>query len=155
MGGEEKLDWTPEKAFEKLQEIYTDKLMQDEKRWVLRLLENRLRRLLQDLGLEQILAPYEERLTFFRQFAHIPGDSIFDSIQYVFNLARGRKEVDPGVTQIHLNRIYNALFTPPGLKNPNIPETFWMTPLGIACRVAEKGVESVYPLLDQLERSER
>lgn len=153
--GEGPSGWTPEKAFEKLQEIYTDKLMQDEKRWVLRLLENRLRRLLQDLGIEEALEPYEKRLTFFREFAHIPGDSIFDSIQYVFNLVRGNKEPDPGVTQMHLNRIYHALFTSPGLKNPCIPETFWMTPLGIACQVAEKGVESVYPLLDELELDER
>ena len=144
-------EWTPEKAYEKLQEIYTDQLMQEEKRWVLRMLENRLRRLLKDLGLEQILEPHEQRLFFFRQFAHIPGDSIFDSMQYVFNLARGRKETDPEVTKYHLKRIYDALFVPPGLKNPAIPETFWLRPLGIACQVAEKGVEAVYHLLDELE----
>ncbi len=143
--------WTPEKAYEKLQEIFTDQLMQDEKRWVMRLLENRLRRLLHDLGLEHILDPHEQRLYFFRQFAHIPGDSIFDSIQYVFNLARGRKETDPEVTRRHLERIYGALFTPPGLKNPTIPETFWLRPLGVACQVAEKGVAAVYPLLDELD----
>lgn len=147
----EKREWTPEQAYEKLREIYTDQLMQEEKRWVLRLLENRLRRMLRDLGLEQILEPHEQRLFFFRQFAHIPGDSIFDSIQYVFNLVRGQKEADPGVTQFHLKRIYDALFTPPGMKNPTIPESFWLTPLGIACQVAEKGVEKVYPLLEALE----
>ncbi|MFO7263744.1 MAG: hypothetical protein C0P68_006385 [Bacillota bacterium] len=147
----EKPNWTPEKAYEKLREIYTDQLMQEEKRRVLRLLENRLRRLLSDLGMESILEPHEQRLLFFRQFAHIPGDSIFDSMQYVFNLARGRQEVDPSVTQFHLKRIFDALFTPPGLKNPTIPESFWQTPLGIACQVAAKGVESVYHLLDELE----
>ena len=145
-------DWTPERAYAILQEVYTDKLMQDEKRKVFQKLKNQLTQFLQYLAVDDALVPYEKRMKLFKDFAFMPGDTIFWSMQYLFNLARGEKEVDRSETEMHLQRIYRALFTPAGLRTPTIPESFWETPLGIACLIAEKGIESVYPILAEVEK---
>lgn len=145
------MEWTPEKAYAKLQEIFTDKLMQEEKQRVYNKLENRLRKMLELMGVGQALEPYETKMRFFKEFVHIPGDSIFLSMQILFNIARGERPSDPEMVRFHLDRVYELLFTPAGLRTPQIPEMFWSTPLGVACQIAEKGVESVYPLLDEIE----
>ena len=144
-------DWTPERAYAILQEVYTDKLMQDEKRKVFQKIKNQLTQFLQYLAVDDALKPYEERMKLFKDFAFMPGDNIFTSMQYLFNLARGEKEVDRNETERHLQRVYRALFIPAGLKTPTIPESFWETPLGIACLIAEKGIEAVYPILEEVE----
>lgn len=144
-------EWTPERAYAILQDVYTDKLMQEEKRKVFQKLKNQVTHFLQYLAVDHALQPYEERMKLFKDFAFMPGDTIFWSMQYLFNLARGEKEIDRNETEMHLQRIYRALFTPAGLRQPTIPETFWETPLGIACMIAEKGIESVYPILAEVE----
>ena len=145
------MEWTPEKAYAKLQEIYTDKVMQEEKRRVFDMLERRLRKMLNLMGLDKALEPYETKMKFYQEFVRIPGDSIFLSMQILFNIARGERPTDPEMVRMHLDRVYELLFTPAGLRTPQIPEMFWSTPLGVACQIAEKGVESVYPLLDEIE----
>ncbi len=146
------LNWTPEEAHEKLQEIYTDEVMQNEKRRVFQQVYRHLYEHLEDLAVKDaIKEDAEERMQLYKNFTFMPGDNLFQSMRYVFLLARGEKERDRAVTQQHLHRIYRALFSAAGLKNPIIPDSFWETPLGVSCLVAEKGVEAVYPILDEIE----
>lgn len=44
--GRNVMEWTPEKAYAFLQEIYTDELMQQEKRHVFQLAQNKMKQLL-------------------------------------------------------------------------------------------------------------
>ncbi|WP_173918446.1 hypothetical protein [Halobacillus sp. Marseille-Q1614] len=146
------MSWTKEAAFLKLQEIYTDKVMQDEKRRIFQQVYRHLYEHLEDLAVKSGLKEEtKKQLKLFKEYTFMPGDNLFQSMRYVFLIARGEKETDPAVTQSHLKRIYRSLFQPAGLKNPYIPDSFWTTPLGVACTVAEKGVEAVYPILDEIE----
>ncbi|MGP4076178.1 hypothetical protein [Halobacillus sp. K22] len=149
------MSWTKDKAYEKLQEIYTDKVMQDEKRRIFQQVYNHLHEHLDDLAVKSGLKEDSlKQLKFFKEYTFMPGDNLFQSMRYVFLLARGEREREPQETSQHLSRIYRALFQPAGLKNPYIPESFWKTPLGVACSVAEDGVESVYPVLDEVVEAE-
>lgn len=151
----DRMDWTPEKAYRKLQDIYTDEIMQQEKRRVFQQVYRHLREHMEDLAISNGLKPKaEKQLSLFKEYTFMPGNNLFQSMRYVFLLARGEKEYDRGETQRHLQRIYRALFTSAGTKNPVIPESFWDTPLGVACVVAEKGVEAVYPILDKIDAEE-
>jgi hypothetical protein len=142
---------TEEQALELIRSTFDDKLMHDEKRRVFRMLENKAKEMLRLLGVEKALEPHEERMKWFYDFVHIPGDSIFVSMQYVFFVARGDRLRDPDTIRFHLNRIYQALFTPAGLKNPVIPDMFWSSPLGIACKVCEEGYGAVLDILAEVE----
>lgn len=145
------MDWTPERAYAILQEVYTDQVMQAEKRRVFQKVRNQVKQFLRYLAVDDALLPYEERMKLFKDYAFMPGDTIFSSMQYLFNLARGEHEKDRLETEMHLDRVYHALFTPAGSRQPVIPESFWETPLGLACRIAEKGIESVYSFLNEIE----
>ncbi|MYL49631.1 hypothetical protein GLV98_09035 [Halobacillus litoralis] len=150
------MEWTKETAFTKLQEIYNDKVMQDEKRRVFQQVHNHLQQHLDDLAVQSGLKEKaQEQLKFFKEYTFMPGDNLFQSMRYVFLIARGEKERDPEETRQHLNRIYRSLYQPAGLKNPYIPDSFWETPLGVACLVAEEGVDAVYPILDEVLEAER
>lgn len=149
------MNWTKESAYEKLQDIYTDRVMQDEKRRVFQQVYRHLHEHLGDLAVQSGLKEEaEKQLQFFKEYTFMPGDNLFQSMRYVFFLARGERKGDHNETQEHLNRIYKALYQPAGLKNPYIPDSFWETPLGVACLVAEEGVESVYPILDEIMETE-
>ncbi|MGI8313509.1 hypothetical protein [Halobacillus mangrovi] len=149
------MTWSKDKAFEKLQEIYTDRVMQDEKRRIFQQVYRHLHEHLDDLAVKGGLKEEaEKQLKFFKEYTFMPGDNLFQSMRYVFLIARGEGETDPQITQQHLNRIYKALFQPSGLKNPYIPDSFWDTPLGVACLIAEEGVEAVYPILDEILEAE-
>ncbi|MCP3027441.1 hypothetical protein [Halobacillus sp. A5] len=149
------MTWTKETAFAKLQEIYTDKVMQEEKRRIFQQIYRHLYEHLDDLAVKSGLKEEaEKQLKFFKEYTFMPGDNMFQSMRYVFLLARGEKEHDPGETERHLRRIYRSLFQPAGLKNPYIPDSFWSTTLGVACLVAQEGVESVYPILDEIVEAE-
>lgn len=150
------MEWTKTTAYEKLQEIYTDRVMQDEKRRVFQQVYRHLLEHLDDLAVKSGLKEKaEEQLKFFKEYTFMPGDNLFQSMRYVFLIARGEKERDPEETRQHLNRIYRSLYQPAGLKNPYIPDSFWETPLGVACLVAEEGVEAVYPVLDEVIEAEK
>ncbi|WP_139488270.1 hypothetical protein [Brevibacillus dissolubilis] len=142
---------TIERAYEITQQVFTDEIMIEEKRRIYRLLQRKTQELLGMIGAPEALAPYEEKTKLFKQYVHIPGDGIFSSMQYVFNIARGQKEADPTVTQMHVQRIYSVLFTPAGLTNPQIPEMFWESPLGLACLIAEKGIVEAFWVLGKME----
>ncbi|MCP3031028.1 hypothetical protein LF817_06690 [Halobacillus sp. A1] len=149
------MEWTKEAAFLKLQDIYTDKVMQDEKRRIFQQVYRHLHGHLDDLAVNTGLKEEaEKQLKFFKEYTFMPGDNLFQSMRYVFLLARGEKELDLQETERHLNRIYRSLFQPAGLKNPYIPDSFWSTPLGAACLVAQEGVEAVYPILDEIVEDE-
>lgn len=149
------MNWTKESAYEKLQDIYTDRVMQDEKRRVFQQVYRHLHEHLGDLAVQSGLKEEaEKQLQFFKEYTFMPGDNLFQSMRYVFFLARGERKGDHIETQEHLNRIYKVLYQPAGLKNPYIPDSFWETPLGVACLVAEEGVESVYPILDEIMETE-
>ncbi|KHE67656.1 hypothetical protein [Halobacillus sp. BBL2006] len=150
------MTWSKDKAFEKLQEIYTDRVMQDEKRRIFQQVYRHLHEHLEDLAVTNGLKEEaEKQLKFFKEYTFMPGDNLFQSMRYVFLLARGERETSPQETLQHLNRIYKALFQPSGLKNPYIPDSFWETPLGVACLIAEEGIEAVYPILDEILEAER
>ncbi|GEL78437.1 hypothetical protein [Tenuibacillus multivorans] len=143
--------WTREEAFDFLKTVYTDDVMQDEKRRVFKMLNRQLYERLDDLAINQALSERSEKqLRLFKEFTFMPGDNIFQSMRYLFLMARGEKERDRRTTEEHLNRIYQSLFQAAAMKNPVIPDSFWETPLGIACTIAEKGVEAVYPILDEM-----
>ena len=59
--GRNVMEWTPEKAYAFLQEIYTDELMQQEKRHVFQLAQNKMKQLLRTLSIEEAIEPYEKR----------------------------------------------------------------------------------------------
>ncbi|MFD1019952.1 hypothetical protein [Thalassobacillus hwangdonensis] len=150
------MEWTPESAYEKFQGIYTDKVMQEEKRRVFKQVYNHLYRHLDDLqannGLKEEV---EKKLQFFKEYTFMPGDNVFQAMRHVFLQARGERKRDPQADEMHLNRIYRALFQPAALKNPVIPDSFWETPLGVACLVTEKGIEAAYPILDEIVEAEQ
>ncbi|MFG6147199.1 hypothetical protein [Halobacillus sp. B23F22_1] len=149
------MTWTKETAFAKLQDIYTDKVMQDEKRRIFQQIYRHLYEHLDDLAVKTgMKEDAEKQLKLFKEYTFMPGDNLFQSMRYVFLIARGEKETDPNETERHLNRIYRALFQPAGLKNPYIPDSFWTTTLGVACLVAQEGVESVYFVLDEIVEDE-
>ncbi len=148
--------WTKESAFEKLQEVYTDRVMQDEKRRIFQQVYRHLNEHLKDLAVPKaIKEESQKQLKFFKEYTFMPGDNLFQSMRYVFLLARGEREKSQQETVEHLQRIYRSLFQPAGLKNPYIPDSFWNTPLGTACLVAEEGVEAVYPILDEIIEAEK
>lgn len=148
------MSWTPEKAYAAMKEIYTDEVMQEEKRRVFQQVYRHLCEHLEDLNARDALKEeVDERLKWYKTYTFMPGDNLFQSMRYIFLMARGEKERDPAVTQEHLHRIYRALFSAAGLKNPTIPESFWRTSLGVGCLIAEKGIEAAYPILDEMELS--
>ncbi|TFB18884.1 hypothetical protein E3U55_11470 [Filobacillus milosensis] len=144
--------WTREEAFDFLKTVYNDEVMQDEKRRIFKMLNRQLYERLDDLAINNAISERaEKQLYFFKEFTFMPGDNIFQSIRYLFLMARGEKERERQITERHLDRIYKSLFQAAGMKNPVIPESFWETPLGIACTIAENGVEEVYPILDEMK----
>ena len=148
------MEWTREEAFDFLKELYDDQIMQQEKRRVFKMLHRKLYERLDDLAINQAISEKAERqLYLFKEFTFMPGDNIFQSMRYLFLIARGEMEIDRQLTRKHLQRVYQSLFQPAALKNPIIPESFWETPLGIACQIAENGVEAVYPLLTEMKES--
>ncbi|MBU6079812.1 hypothetical protein [Allobacillus halotolerans] len=148
------MEWTREEAFDFLKELYDDQIMQQEKRRVFKMLHRQLYERLDDLAINQAISEKAERqLYLFKEFTFMPGDNIFQSMRYLFLIARGEMEIDRQLTRKHLQRVYQSLFQPAALKNPIIPESFWETPLGIACQIAENGVEAVYPLLTEMKES--
>ncbi|WP_411954148.1 hypothetical protein ACKXGF_13125 [Alkalibacillus sp. S2W] len=148
------MTWTREQAYDLLKTVYTDDVMQQEKRRVFKLLYNQLYERLDDLAINQAISEQaEKQLYLFKNFTFMPGDNIFQSMRYMFLIARGEKELDRQTTREHLDRIYKSLYQPAGLKNPVIPDHFWETPIGIACHIAEEGVEAVYPLLDDINEA--
>jgi hypothetical protein len=143
-----------DRAYEMTRQLYDDEVMIEEKRRVYRMLHRKTAGLLELIGCSQALSPYNDKMKAYKQFVHIPGESIFASMQYLFNIARGDREADTSITKLHVARIYDALFTPAGLTNPDIPSMFWQTPLGLACLIGEKGIEAAFPLLEQMEKEE-
>ncbi|GEN44364.1 hypothetical protein [Alkalibacillus haloalkaliphilus] len=145
------MGWTREEAFDFLKTVYTDDVMQQEKRRVFKQVNRQLYERLDDLAINNALSEQvEKQLKLFKDFTFMPGDNIFQSMRYLFLLARGEKEIDRLTTRKHLDRVYNALFKAAGMQNPIIPVHFWETPIGIACQIAEDGVEAVYPVLDEM-----
>ncbi|WP_017185592.1 hypothetical protein [Alkalibacillus haloalkaliphilus] len=145
------MGWAREEAFDFLKTVYTDDVMQQEKRRVFKQVNRQLYERLDDLAINNALSEQvEKQLKLFKDFTFMPGDNIFQSMRYLFLLARGEKEMDRLTTRKHLDRVYNSLFKAAGMQNPIIPDHFWETPIGIACRIAEDGVEAVYPILDEM-----
>ncbi|MBH0230461.1 hypothetical protein [Halobacillus yeomjeoni] len=149
------MTWSKESAYAKLQEIYTDRVMQEEKRRVFQQVYRHMCAHLDDLAVSSGLKDEaEKQLKLFKEYTFMPGDNLFQSMRHVFLLARGERTPEPAETQQHLARIYRSLFQAAGVKNPYIPDSFWETPLGVACLVAEEGVEAVYPILNEIQDTE-
>lgn len=111
------MEWTREEAFDFLKELYDDQIMQQEKRRVFKMLHRQLYERLDDLAINQAISEKAERqLYLFKEFTFMPGDNIFQSMRYLFLIARGEMEIDRQLTRKHLQRVYQSLFQPAALK---------------------------------------
>ncbi len=145
---------TEAKAYEVLRNALTDEVMKQERMRMVAMVERKNRELLAALGLEFLLddSKTAERLVLYKEFHHIPGDHVWQAMQFVFRVARnGADESDQQVKAHYLELIYRTLFTSPMVKTPHIPEQWWETPLGIACRVVESGISSCMNIIEMLD----
>ncbi|CAM4004449.1 hypothetical protein [Alkalicoccus chagannorensis] len=143
--------WTPETAFAALRDVYDEELMIEEKRKVMLDLQRQLEERLDDMALRHLMPPeLDEQLSRYKISTFMSGDNIFQSMRHVFLIARGEPQGSRQETEAHLQRIYRTLFQPAARRNPVIPDSFWRTPLGTACLVADKGIEAAYPILDEV-----
>lgn len=147
---------TETEAYEILREALSDDVMKQERMRVIVSMERKVRDLLAALGLEATLDEEKtaERLALFKEFHHIPGDHLWQAMQFVFRVARdGGDESDRQLQSHYLDVIYRTLFTSPMVKTPAIPEQWWETPLGIACKVVEYGISSCMDTIVLLQQS--
>jgi hypothetical protein len=144
---------TKEEAYQLVQEVLDDPTCAQEKRRIYNLLARKALQLLSLLGCADALESSRDRIKAYLEFAYIPGDSILRSMQYIFNAARVGAE-DPSEARQHLDRIYTSLFASAGLSKPQIPEMFWDTALGLACRIVDSGIESAIPQLVAIRDAE-
>ena len=140
-------------AYEVLREALTDDVMKSERMRVYQLVMRKTRELHSALGVPDLLdAPHvEEKLALYQEFHHVPGNHLWQAMQFVFRVARdGGDEQDAEQKNEYIQLIYRTLFTSPLHKQPRIPDNWWATPLGLACKVVDKGIESCMDLIEQL-----
>ncbi len=144
---------TVQEAYEVLREALTDDVMKSERLRVYQMVMRKTRDLLLALGVPDLLDTplIEEKLALFQEYHHVPGHHLWQAMQFVFRVARdGGDEQDAELKNEYLQLIYRTLFTSPLQKLPRIPDNWWATPLGLACKVVDKGIESCMELIEQL-----
>lgn len=145
---------TPERGRQILRLVLTDTVMKAQREQVLTALTRRARDLLEGIGLGYVLdmPDVAERLHLYREMHHVPGDHVWQAMQFVFRVARdGCDEADARLVSHYTDMIYRTLFTAPMRFAPQIPDTWWETPLGLACRFVDCGVEACEAVLLQLQ----
>ncbi|WP_252311888.1 hypothetical protein [Sinobaca sp. H24] len=143
-------------AYEVLRSVYTNELMMEEKRRVLKILYRHLEEQAAELAVADELAEGAgKRVKRYKEYAYMPGNTLLKSVQFVFNTARGDPTAGEPDASIHVKRIYKALYQAPAARAPVIPDYFWRTPLGVACLTAEQGIAAVYDIIEELEQIHR
>ncbi|PWI57254.1 hypothetical protein [Sulfoacidibacillus thermotolerans] len=146
---------TEAQMYEVLRSALTDEVMKQERLRVFAAVERRAHDLLAALGVEFVLDEPDvvERLALYKEFHHVPGDHLWQAMQFVFRVARdGADESDRTLAPEYLGTIYRTLFTSVLVKTPQIPEQWWETPLGIACRVVESGIAACADVIETLKQ---
>lgn len=145
-----------EKAYAMLRSVYTNELMMNEKRQVLKVVYRHMEEQAAELAVEkELAAEAAKKVKRYKEYAYMPGNTLLKSVQFVFNTARGEPTAGEPDVMIHVNRIYKALYQAPAARVPVIPDYFWRTPLGVACLTAEKGITAVYGIIEELEHIEK
>lgn len=148
---------TPEQARSRLRGALSDEVMWQERLRVVGAVTRRTADLLTALGLSDALSlpTLAERLTLYREMHHIPGDHLWQAMQFVFRVARdGGDEADQALVPRYVEIVQRVLFASPLRRHPEIPAGWWDTPLGLCCRVCLYGIESAYDVIEQLDDSE-
>lgn len=148
---------TPEEARNRLRTALTDEVMKAERVRILSAIHKRSNDLLTALGIESALENKEvvERMRLLLEMHHIPGDHLWQAMQFFFRVAReGADEADLALVGHYSEILFRVLFAAPMRTKPVIPEDWWGTPLGVACRVVIEGIESCYDVLEQLDEGE-
>jgi hypothetical protein len=126
-----------------VRDALTDEVMKAERLRVLLRVQERAADLLRALGLADVLdAPdVAGRLELFRELHHVPGDHLWQAMQFVFRIARdGGDERDTQLVPYYVGRIVQTLFAAPYVRHPDVPAAFWETPIGLASRIAQDGI---------------
>jgi len=147
----------PEQARSRLRAALSDEVMWQERLRVVGAVTHRATDLLAALGLSDALSQptLADRLTRYREMHHIPGDHLWQAMQFVFRVARdGGDEADQALLPHYVEIIQRVLFASPLRRHPEIPDGWWHTPLGLSCRVCLHGIESVYDVIEQLDDPE-
>ncbi|MCY0876898.1 MAG: hypothetical protein OWT28_11605 [Firmicutes bacterium] len=147
---------TVDEARQILRAALTDQVMKQEREQTLLVVEHRARDLLDGMGLGYVLDAPEvaQRFALYKQMHHIPGDHLWQAMQFVFRVARdGGDDADARLVQHYMGIIYRTLFTAPLRRRPQIPDAWWETPLGLACLFVEQGVEACERLLLPLQEA--
>lgn len=126
-----------------VRDALTDEVMKAERLRVLGRVQERAADLLDALGLANVLEAPEVagRLELFREFHHVPGDHLWQAMQFVFRVARdGGDGRDAELAPVYVERIVRTLFAAPYVRRPAVPAAFWETPIGLASRIARDGI---------------
>ncbi len=148
---------TEAEAYGILRQALTDEVMKQERMRVLLAVERKARDLLAALGFPDLLEDdiTTRQLSLYKEFHHVPGDHLWQAMQFVFRVARdGGDEDDHRLKSHYLPVIYNTLFTAPMTRKRQIPEDWWHTPLGLSCKVVESGIASCHDVLAELQSVE-
>jgi len=145
---------TPDEARIRLRAALSDDVMQAERLRVLMAVQRRASDLMAALGLDFALALPEvaERFAVYQEMHHVPGDHLWQAMQFVFRVARdGGDEADQALVGHYTQRILQTLFTAPLKSAPVIPDSWWQTPLGVAYRAVTQGIEACYDVLAEID----
>ena len=148
---------TETEAYGILRRALTDEVMKQERVRVLLAVERKARDLLAALGVPDLLDDDRtaRQLSLYKEFHHVPGDHVWQAMQFVFRVARdGGDDDDRRLKSHYLQVIYNTLFTSPMTRKQQIPDDWWHTPLGLSCKVVESGIASCRDELAELESVE-
>ncbi|KYP81633.1 hypothetical protein [Ferroacidibacillus organovorans] len=146
---------TDEEARVILRETLTDDVMREERLRVMRAVRNQATTMLGALGMPQLLAEdrLSEQLARYETAHHIPGDHLWQAMQFFFRVAReGGDEQDQTLIAHYAAIVRQTLFTPAYRRAPQIPDPFWETPLGLAMRFVEQGVTACADALQKLAK---
>lgn len=147
-------EWTEARAYEVLRAALTDAVMKQERIRVYRAVRARARELMAALGVSELMDQPEtvERLDLYQEFHHVPGDHLWQAMQFVFRVARDGGDAEDARWKSHYtNIIYNTLFCAPFHGVPKIPDQWWETPLGVCCKVVQDGIASCEALIREMD----
>ena len=148
---------TETEAYGILRRALTDEVMKQERLRVLLAVERKARDLLAALGFPDLFEDEStaRQLSLYKEFHHVPGDHLWQAMQFVFRVARdGGNDEDHRLKAHYLSVIYNTLFTSPMTRKQRIPDDWWQTPLGLSCKVVESGIASCQDVLTELQSVE-
>lgn len=138
-----------------MQASLTDEVMRAERLRVVRAVHRQAVALLAALGLPDLLQDgrLSEQLARYETAHHIPGDHLWQAMQFFFRVAReGGDARDQTLIPHYASIVRQTLFVPAYRREPQIPDGFWETPLGLAVRFVEQGVTACEDTLQKLAK---